>query len=299
MIAGKRYLSSRSEKRHASATSAERASHAGRSAKRRAISLARLQVRLGVRRKAPAGLVERDPLANAVKDVEHGLVPAARVENAVGRAHGYGERPRHRLGTREPRAVLAVEMPPREHREPLAESLGQRRCVVHSVGRTEAPQPARQGTDAVDREAGELIARDLTLELARLTLGVARVALGEDAAEVPVSLDRGDVEPDSPRLGPVDRHLASDHETHAGFFRGLERPDHPVQAIAVGHTQRVVSELRGAAEEDLRRRSAPEEREVRPRGELDEGHGSSEATIRPSRESANAPAPPALRRRRA
>ena len=231
---------------------------AGRSAKRRVISSLRLQVRLGVRQERAARVVERRPLADAVKDVEHALVFPSGVENSIGGAYRNGERSRDRHRARQARLVLSVEVPPEKEREPVAEGLFQARRARLTVRRTEAPQPFRERAHVVEIDSCELIARDVLLRPARLPFRMPIVAVGENPAEVLVSLARRDIEPEPSgflsaglraRRLSVDRHLAADDEPDARFLCGLEGANHPVQAVAVGHAERVVAELRRAPDD--------------------------------------------------
>ena len=191
----------------------------------------------------------------------------------------------------------SVEVPPRGDREAGRRTppSARRRSFVASGRRgTRGPRDARAHARGIP---ANWLRGDPALGLARLPFGMARVALGENAAEVSVPFDRSDVQPELDReSGPSIATSQPTTRRTPSLFGRLERADHPVQPSqsatpSASYPSSAARSTRAFGDEPHGSKRNGSSRRARRRTR---GRPTSER-CRPS----SAPAPPALRRRRA
>jgi hypothetical protein len=122
------------------------------------------------------------------------------------------------------------------------------------------------GANGIDRKAGVSVAGNALFWLARHSLNVTAVRLGQEAAKIRVPLVV--LHEDDQRALRVQRQFAPDHQTDALLFCLLVGSNDSVETVAIGNGDGVVVEVTGSLDEVCGRRSSSQEREVRPRIQL-------------------------------
>src|SRR4051812_19053569 len=102
-----------------------------------------LEMRLGVRQEITAGFIERLSLANAVENVENGLVVGPRVEHAIRPADRKPVRPCRVEGACDANAIFAVLVKMNGNREPRTERTNEARTngLGEKRGIGQGPEP--------------------------------------------------------------------------------------------------------------------------------------------------------------
>ena len=155
----------------------------GHRAEEGAHRLGRLEVGLGVRRKRATGFIERRSFADAVEDVQDGLVLRHGVEDTVGGDDGDAEPLRRGAGVSRAREIFSVERRVLRDAGTLTEGLANLGDALRrGVGVDQRPQTSSVLADELQREPGVEVLRQLERWIERLALAMARPALGEDAA---------------------------------------------------------------------------------------------------------------------